>query len=824
MNQRIVKIRVVLMGAAIVLLFGFLIGVPKVSALYTTAQINAKLPNGTGTAVGLDSGCRNNLLDNIKLSGGAYLRDSINGATPYGSASYRPISWLSARGTPNTNNPVSVPWGTTSIPLQINSLQFICGTLVSPESYPSPWSTNPLPKNPYSQYLYNQTGRWVLSAANANDRVPNAIGTSNMRPAIVDTYTQVVGFTVPGGTLSGVGSTLYIKRDNNSRYWFASPVNVTLNYPGGVTQVTTLKINMSYKTITGYHSLGTSFPPRAEGCKGQPGDYRNLNFSQCGIDTYPLTITFSPVPRLTATTVVNKTKMSLGDTANFTHTITKIGTQSITYKWRICYGLYTTAVTNPNAACTGYTTASSGVSLTRPYLANNAANVGKYYCERIMYAIPSASVDSGGSSGKCVLIQAATISCQGMTVDPVHIDPFTKFSITVSASNSSGAPLAADTMSIKITPISSSGATWSYAAGPVGVTDTTNPVSVTFPGIGPTGQTGQWIVEWTYAGTGGSQVCGGLADTDARLNVANQPYLKVYGGDVSAGTTAMSSGGAQVCSDANNDAGVYSWNNRAPGGYSGAGAQYAVMALSQVLDFASSASTAGKPSGLAFANTGLDAGTQYDPANGLFGGYFGGTTVECNFTGDDNPTQLSGSQTLSNTSGLIGGPIGVGTSKVIYVTGDVYINGNITYSGYAGSWNSPSDIPYFKLVVLGGNIYINPSVTQLDGVYVAEQDDSGAGGTIYTCATGLGLPADPLAFTTFGSTCRTKLTVNGAFAAQQIQFLRTIGTVGNSGADTRLSNNAAEVFNYSPEVWLPRNSGISIGSKYDAITGLPPVL
>src|SRR4051812_27032132 len=108
------------------------ISAPKALALYTTAQINAKLEDGTATAVGFDNAnCRTNLRNNINVTGTNSLRASINGDDNYRSASYYDKSWLSDVNTPNTNNPVTVPWGAGSaavggIPLQVNSVTFIC--------------------------------------------------------------------------------------------------------------------------------------------------------------------------------------------------------------------------------------------------------------------------------------------------------------------------------------------------------------------------------------------------------------------------------------------------------------------------------------------------------------------------------------------------------------------------------------------------------------------------------------------------------------------------------------------------------------------------
>jgi hypothetical protein len=814
-----------LYGVLLVACLCLFISAPKVSALYTTAQINAKLQDGTASAVGYDNGyCRQHLFDNITINDTNTLRASLNGdGNNYKSASYYDDTWLSARGIPNTNNPVSVAWGATSVPLQVNSLTFLCGPMVSPETYgPSPV----LAKNPYSLNLYKQTARWVTSAANANDRTPLPIGTSNMRPARVDTFTQIYGYTVqgrPGASISPSTGTQYIKRDSNSRYWFAPALPVTYNDPAGITSTITIKITVNFKRITGYHSLGSSFPPRAEACKDIPGDYRNINISNCTMLTDTLTITLRPNPTLAATTAVDKATVPLGSTAKFTHTITKTGSANVNYVWRVCSGIYAAATTTPGQACTGYTAATNNFSVVRPYVNNNPADVGKYYCERIRFGVSAAAGDSGGSSGKCTRITGITSNCGDFQLNPSTIDPFDTFSITVGGTNAGGVTSPGDTMTLSIAPIAGNGTTWTPPAAQVGVRPATGyPASATYNAVGPTGETGEWDVTWVYHHVGSSdQTC------QDKLRVVNKPYLHVYGGDTAVGDgTIQTANNAQACV-ANDDAGVYSWNNR-DANYTGAGAQYAVMALGQILDYSSAAGST-NPVALSFANTGLDPTTELNVGQGLFGGMYDGRVGDCDFTSDITVTPDTTPQTIDQAAV---GPLGSGSQVIRYVVGaDVYITGTGIRYG-STSWGSVADIPYFKLVVVGGNIYIGNNVTQLDGIYVAEAANDGAGnmkgGTIYTCALGMGTPADITNIgappNNFYNQCIKRLTINGAFAAQQIQFLRTFGTVGNSKTDTQASNNAAEVFNYSPEVWLPRTPTNIIGTKYDAITGLPPVL
>src|SRR6185437_4299613 len=161
------------------------------------------------------------------------------------------------------------------------------------------------------------------------------------------------------------------------------------------------------------------------------------------------------------------------------------------------------------------------------------------------------------------------------------------------------------------------------------------------------------------------------------------------------------------------------------GNYAGAGTQYAAYALNHLQDYASAQTGAGgtsaDPTMLAFAN---DGGGGVNVGSGLFGGQFGGGSncirdFFANATNVQNGNITIGAQSIANS-----------TSKAVYVKGNVYINGNITFSG---SYANVGEIPSYNVIV-EGNIYIAPNVTQLDGLYVAEPTNAGAGGIIYTCA------------------------------------------------------------------------------------------
>ncbi len=302
----------------------------------------------------------------------------------------------------------------------------------------------------------------------------------------------------------------------------------------------------------------------------------------------------------------------------------------------------------------------------------------------------------------------------------------------------------------------------------------------------------------------------GLADcVSASIIYGVRPYLSVYSGDIAAG--AYQQDGRSGC-QTNGSAGITSWNHDSNTDYSGAGAEAGAYAVAHIKSFASALGTA-NPLRLSFANT-----TSAASGSGNYGGDFGAASLptSCNFMSDVGGGASTPS--LPTTDGY-GDSSYSGHQTYVVRNQDVYISSDVRYGNQAAT--SAGDIPRFKLVVVGGSIYIGAGVTELDGLYVAMPNSGGSGGTIYTCATGLGsaVPTSQLY-----NRCNNKLTVYGAFAAKQVQFLRASGSLKDSKTtDAWQSNSSAETFVYSPEMWLPDGSG-SKNLNYDAILGLPPVL
>lgn len=323
--------------------------------------------------------------------------------------------------------------------------------------------------------------------------------------------------------------------------------------------------------------------------------------------------------------------------------------------------------------------------------------------------------------------------------------------------------------------------------------------------------------------------------------IINLPYTRMYGNDVFAGGGFAGNGNS--CTTPGNLLGYLG------GTASGTTDQLAAYAIGIINGFGSSQMVA-PDAGLQFENTGGPPG------------YFTGSQCASDFM-SQKPAASSSIPIVGNTliwplvsngasaqsmSGTVldipaytippADVSGKANKIALFVTGDVHITGNITIGG---SW-TVDKAPAFYLIVTG-NIFIDPGVTQLDGVYVAQPVNAAnplaSEARIYTCAANASLSAAVI----FQS-CANQLTVNGAFVAQQVKLQRTFGSLRDalanetpvgaphncsissiSGTITQQPVCAAEVFNFSPEIYIAQPPFMVKGNEtFDAITSLPPVL
>lgn len=313
------------------------------------------------------------------------------------------------------------------------------------------------------------------------------------------------------------------------------------------------------------------------------------------------------------------------------------------------------------------------------------------------------------------------------------------------------------------------------------------------------------------------------------FTVAYAPYFSLLGGDSSAGP-GFGAGCHATAAD------IIGLNTQIAPDYSGAGSQLAALANGELSGFVTAqprggtyAAGARPPSGLSFANTHtkpLEAiyGGSFHHANWCLPDYAGAaattagthTLSATTVTTADMP--VSGTYSLAAGSNvhvaLSGLPAGRRIVLLVRMTGtgpanSVIIDNDIPYGGY----NSIDTIPQFQLIVQGGNILVDNTVGELHGVYTA-QPKNGIGGSLYTCAVrGAG---NAYTTSTDYRSCGKQLQIYGSVSVAHLYLGRSSGTIG--------TDVPAEQIEYSPELWMPNDTGVGSRLQTTSITSLPPQL
>lgn len=310
--------------------------------------------------------------------------------------------------------------------------------------------------------------------------------------------------------------------------------------------------------------------------------------------------------------------------------------------------------------------------------------------------------------------------------------------------------------------------------------------------------------------------------------LVNRPYFTVYGGDVSAGSPFVDLSGACPV----NTADITGWNRSDkfaspvyPNSmYGGAGTNMAAYAsgVIEVVSTATLRSAPGPLGGLAFANEttppGKWSGNNFSCLPNYMAEATGDKPPSSNISGLDGSYVETGSFTINDST------VGNGQRIAIFAE-TIIINGNISIS--KTGYNSIDEIPSVRLIAR--NIFISPNVTEIDATLIAQVDESGAGGELYTCSNGgTGNPTD---FSISHGACSANpLLVRGSLIASTVHLTRGAGSLRNSnlGNDysfTSATPNVAEHVIYSPSVWLTRFRTLSQDeAPYDAFTTMPPIL
>lgn len=480
-------------------------------------------------------------------------------------------------------------------------------------------------------------------------------------------------------------------------------------------------------------------------------------------------------------------------------------------------------------------------------------------------------VTVGGANGNACIVPVAECSSSGST-NPQEIDPRTRFNAQGPVSFRNNNPQtnrSAQQTALSLQRYGGLGQPYIRVVNQAGTvlvnlqppTRVEGPVNGTMTlfgdNMGPV-EAGQHGVFWGYTGGLAPANCPRTFDPSLPggggqvVKVANRPYFSVKNGDISAGGAIASSGTdnpggsgngstpdvmgectSPLATPENDKAGLVSWN-KGTTAFSGAGTNYAALAMGSIQDVVSAQNSGDVPDGLTFANARMNgARTQglWPGGNSEnFGGGFGGTCTP-NYYDDtkavDGPYRANDQHGAPNRALVISKNGAGGTiaeEDTIYVDGDAYITNNITFERNGG-YADVSDIPRFTIVARG-NIYISPDVTEIHGVLVAQPEDGVTdSGRIYTCAPA-GIQADPVSVLDRGlyDSCNKGLAIYGAVSAKQIWFLRTYGTVTppTSGPPT-----PSEHFYFTPEVWLGRPFTSDLSGKmnnYNAVSSLPPIL
>lgn len=259
-------------------------------ALRSTPEVESELQYGVQDAVNWDQGCYWHLRNGYM---GARFQSNGMGSLRTGGinsgAAYALSTWMSKRGQGNASVPLSVDYGTTSVPLQINDIVFLCGPLVRPDIAGLGGGRCNTGIN--GQMIVDNwwgSNRWVTSAANADDQPPNNFGSGCMYPAMAFTRRKIVGLNVvssPWGGSATVDSgqdTLNIWRDDNSRYWLAtSPFTYYPVQP--IDHSGTIHIVLDNKYFLAYHTTDEYWATKS--CShGGPQNIAGawLNINSCG--------------------------------------------------------------------------------------------------------------------------------------------------------------------------------------------------------------------------------------------------------------------------------------------------------------------------------------------------------------------------------------------------------------------------------------------------------------------------------------------------------------------------------------------------------------
>lgn len=336
------------------------------------------------------------------------------------------------------------------------------------------------------------------------------------------------------------------------------------------------------------------------------------------------------------------------------------------------------------------------------------------------------------------------------------------------------------------------------------------------------------------AGIYTESVTNGGVTRSCTATVVNKPYHRAFGGDTLAGVGFAATDSTCPASSITSGKRPLGFTRNIGGNYTGGGNSHANISTGAIVEFVSGMLEPGpsNPRVFAFANTGGGYGGNFSTANlssACATNYYSKMGATSPISSTVSPASLA-NQDYRSTSNLIigGGQVSAGVRTTIYVDGNVFISGPITYAGSGGYGTNPGNIPSLRIVAKG-NIYVGASVSEINGVFIAQPDDSNARGGFYTCGFDRGSNiftgpsasgGSPYSSSEFVNQCAsTPLTVYGAVVARDIFLHRSQGTLPT--VTEGFPSTSAERFIYTPDTWF--NGDPSISKPFQAYTALPSI-
>ncbi len=802
----------------------YVLFVPAKAEAYTAAEINARIPDAAAMIVdGMETPCTNRLA--AARANGGTPRSNVNESGPYGG-----WTWISPQGAPNTRT-ITVPYGTTAVNLQLNSMTFICAIVV---------------ENNRGSDNYTDPSAIVNHGNFPNDRRPNSGASDpsgvNVASRWQDTTRASAGaadangngvFGEPAdGSVSNPVGHLTRSRDVNSRYWFSAPLEFTYNASAPITSSQTIVVKFNMSTITTYHNYPPGGTTQCTSPSGQLLNVSPTDFDRCESYDDFFAITINVGPRGAIDDGMSSCSRIYGWAEDQDSPDTPLEVH--VYK---DYQAGTAPPWDPGNPFGGFIDFTTADATTNQFEIDISGHTdaGQHTFYVYLIGVNSSGVPDGmnpqAENSPFVVGPCLAPSCGNLTLTPSQPEPGQPFTARVSFSFNAATP-SDESYNVRFVHpggVSYGGANPMSVVVPAG----TRNFSVDFSGI--TGVEGRHTGQFELTGAYNLTCTFNFGGDFPVIMITRKPYIRAYGGDVFVG-------GSFAASGCTNPAEIKTYN-QGPGAFRGSGAQFAAQALGRIEQFTSATlRSSQRPTGLSFANSSVPV--TYPNLGGNFGAEH---CVENWFNKKDASLTSPNTGDSANLTGLFAsastdvthlyydpsdGALNISTNQplrngkriALFVEGNVSIESNITYE----SWSSIDSIPSFYLVVKG-NIYIAPGVSQLDGVYIAQPTDPSAAtiddGKIITCASDVG----EYSMAEWGGRCSPpaagRLTVNGAFIAQQVKLHRLAGTMqdGNENefvADSR----AAEVFNYGPEVYLAQPPfHVDLRPGFDSITSLPPI-